>query len=119
MRQLLPIAATVFTFAALIVPGSSAAPAAPQCGDVLTTDAVLTRDLICRGSALTIPGFADVTLDLNSHSIVGTGVGTGIAILPSQNGDPSRSTPGTVTVEDGSIQGFQDGIGTNGLFQPG
>jgi Right handed beta helix region len=119
MRRFLPVAATLFTFAALVVPGSSAAPAVPGCGDVLTGDAVLTVDLVCSGNALIVPGFADVTLDLNGHSIVGVGVGTGITILPSLNEDPSRSTPGSVTVENGSVHGFQVGVGVNGFFQSG
>jgi hypothetical protein len=116
---LLTIAATLFTFAGLIVPGSTASPAVLECGDVVTSDAVLTADLVCSGDALTIPGFADVRLNLNGHSIIGSGVGTGISVLPSLNEDPSRSTPGSVTVENGLVRGFQAGLGVNGSFPSG
>jgi hypothetical protein len=82
----------------------------PQCGDVVAANVVLTHDLVCSGDGLVVPGFADVTLDLNGHSIIGSGNGTGVAILFDQNEDPSRSTPGAVTVKFGAIQGFDLGV---------
>ena len=106
------VAAALAVFAAAIfaAPASSAPSADPQCGDVLTSDVVLTSNLVCSGDALTIAGFAEVTLDLHGHSISGSGVGTGITISPSLNEDLSQSTPGHVTVKNGSVRGFQTGI---------
>jgi Right handed beta helix region len=110
MRRFLRLVAVLFTFAALVVPGSSAAITAPQCGDVITTDVVLNKNLFCSGDGLTIPGFVNVTLDLHGHSIVGSGVGSGIRILSSLNPDASSSSPAAVTVENGSVRAFESGV---------
>jgi hypothetical protein len=96
--------------AALALPGSAASVAVPACGDILTGDVVLTTDLVCSGNGLTIPGYVDVELDLNGHSIVGLGAGTGVNVVPDLSVDPSRTTPGDVVVENGSIRGFDQGL---------
>jgi hypothetical protein len=114
----MPLIACVFAFTAFSASAGSAATAGPHCGDVLTASVVLTADLVCSGDGLTIPGFADVTLDLHGHSIIGSGVGQGVAIQPSRNEDPSRSTPGQVTVENGSVLGFEIGIRVENNFPP-
>jgi len=109
MRRCLGLTAVVL---ALVLPPASnpASSSGPHCGDVMTRDAVLTEDLVCSGDGLIIPGFADVTLNLNGHSITGSGSGTGIAIDLGRQEDASRSTPGAVTVESGSIRGFDTGL---------
>jgi hypothetical protein len=109
MRRFLGLTAVVL---ALAFPAASspASVSGPQCGDVVTTDVVLTEDLVCSGDGLVIPGFADIKLNLNGHSITGSGDGTGIAILPEQNE--------TVTVESGTIQGFDAGLAIRSFGLP-
>jgi Right handed beta helix region len=119
MRRFLPLAALLLTFATLVVPGGSASPADPRCGDVVTTDVVLTEDLFCSGDGLTIPGFVNVTLNLHGHAIVGSGVGSGIRILSSLNLDPSSSDAATVTVKNGSVRGFARGVSIEAGFSRG
>ncbi|MFI7470104.1 NosD domain-containing protein [Nonomuraea sp. NPDC049646] len=69
------------------------------CGDVLTADTTLTADLTCTGTALTI-GADDVDLDLNGHTITGSGTGNGLTAI---------SRPG-FTLRNGTISGFRYGI---------
>ncbi|MBP2326744.1 PKD repeat protein [Kibdelosporangium banguiense] len=77
-----------------------------RCGDVITTAAVLTQDLVCGGGvALTIAA-DDVVLDLGGHSISTSGSATGqkgIVIA-------ADKTIKNVTVRNGAISRFQTGI---------
>ena len=78
---------------------ASASAAQPGCGDAVTADVTLEADLLdCPGDGLvvTAPG---VTIDLDSHRVDGSGAGTGIDV----------QAPG-VTVRDGRISGFQNGV---------
>jgi hypothetical protein len=109
MRRSVLLAAVLLTVVAFGAPGGAASLAGPRCGDVLTTSVVLTADLVCSGDALTIPGYTEVTLDLNGHSIVGSGVGSGVRIVPALNENLS-SPSGHVIVENGSIRRFEIGI---------
>ena len=72
-----PVAVT----AALLTVGAGAALAKKQpvaCGQVIMHSIHLRNDLIdCPGDGLVI-GADDVTLDLNRHTIDGTGVGIGV-----------------------------------------
>ena len=64
--------------AALLSPGAAQA-AAPRCGETVTSDTTLTRALRCTGDGLTVA--SGVTLDLGSHTLYGSGAGTGVAPL--------------------------------------
>jgi hypothetical protein len=69
-----------------------------KCGDTVTTDVLLTKDLDCTGTALTA-GAADITIDLGGHSVRGSDAG--IVVV----GQPG------VTVRSGSVAGglsYQD-----------
>ena len=91
--------------------GQSGAPALPplaqggaldgviQCGDVITADTTLSRDLSCAGDGLMI-GASDVTLDLAGHTISGAGTGIGVWSFSSY----------VVTIENGTIRNFGSGI---------
>ena len=74
------------------------APAPPACGDLLTSDTVLTHDLHCTGDGLAILG--NVTLNLNGRTISGDGSGTGISVF---SGSVARIT-------SGSVRNFSSGV---------
>ncbi|MFI7423127.1 right-handed parallel beta-helix repeat-containing protein [Nonomuraea sp. NPDC049684] len=78
---------------------AEATTSAVACGDVLTTNTTLTADLTCPGGALTI-GADNVDLDLDGHTITGSGTGKGLSVTG------RRGT----TVRNGTITGFTYGI---------
>ena len=55
-------------------PASAPTPRALQCGNVITSDTLLTNDLTCSENALII-GDDNVHLDLNGHALTGPGLG--------------------------------------------
>lgn len=81
-----------------------ALPAAAQvCGDTIYHSTVLTADLTgCPSYGLLI-GEDGVTLDLNGYSIKGSGVATGIYVLP--------GVAGVQVIGPGIVQGFYTGLG--------
>ena len=87
--------------------GAPGTPPSPQggasdgisCGDVVTADTTLSRDLRCAGDGLMI-GASDVTLDLAGHTISGAGTGIGVWSFSSY----------FVTIENGTIRNFGSGI---------
>ncbi len=87
------------TIAVLAIVVIGAVPAhAIQCGDTITTDTTLTADLgPCPGYALTAQGQGggNFTLDLNGHSIIGSGGGTGLILAAVQG--VSVKGPGQIT----------------------
>jgi parallel beta-helix repeat protein len=75
------------------------------CGSTLTESMTLERDIgPCPEGGLAITG-GDVTLDLNGHSVTGSGRSSGILITVPGDGDA-----GNVTVTNGSLSGFDTGI---------
>src|SRR5947208_2793447 len=82
-----------------------------SCGQVITQDTKVDNDLIdCPGDGLVV-GADDVTLDLHGHTIDGGGQGRGIAV-----GDQRTliDGPDRVTVENGTVREFGDGIHLSG-----
>jgi parallel beta-helix repeat protein len=71
----------------------------PSCGDTVTGDVTLTRDLSCAGTALTI-GDNDVTIDCQGHTLDGNLIGYGIV-----NGGYDN-----VTIKNCVIREFETGI---------
>ena len=93
-----------------------------SCGQTITQDTKLDTDLICPGDGIKI-GADNVTLDLNGHSITGsgrTGTYTGI-----ENGGPYAGPDGNtsgrghdnVTIENGSIRDFFICVSVGGVGQ--
>jgi parallel beta-helix repeat protein len=79
---------------------AQARPAAPvACGALLTESLTLDQDLICAGTALKVAADG-ITVDLNGHSLRGTGSGFGIDL----------SGRSDVSVVNGTIKNFADGI---------
>src|SRR5947208_3015293 len=77
-----------------------------SCGQVITQDTRVDNDLIdCPGDGLVI-GADDVTLDLNRHTIDGTGVGIGVlnGVFGGAEGHER------VTVENGTVREFDVGV---------
>jgi hypothetical protein len=70
------------------------------CGSTITSDATLDSDLSCAGAGVVV---VSARLDLNGHSVLGSGVGTGVTL---QGTD--------ATVVSGSVSGFADGVGMGG-----
>ena len=69
------------------------------CGATLLTDLKLEHDLTCPGDAI-IVGADAIRVDLNGHTVAGSGVGVGITV---------RTREG-VTVSGGVVRGFVTGI---------
>ena len=70
-----------------------------SCGDVLTTDVRLEKDLTCAGDALTI-GADGIRINLNGHTISGNATGVGITLR--QRSD--------VVIHNGTVRNFVTGI---------
>jgi large repetitive protein len=84
-----------------------------QCGDVITQDTTLDSDLIdCPGDGVVI-GAAGISLDLGGHTVDSNGAGDYFGVRnglpPGTSRPPSLGHP-NVTVEDGTIREFKDGI---------
>jgi parallel beta-helix repeat protein len=102
----------------ILVTAAPAGAAAPGCGDVITKDTTLHADLEdCPGDGLVI-GAGGITLDLNGHSIEGTGSGGlyggggGADIVYGDTKDGVDNTAGhsAVTIENGEIEDFDVGV---------
>lgn len=103
-RSLLAIS-TLAGVTAALVPLAPAAATTVQCGDVLTTDTVLTSDLVCGpDSDGLVIGADGIRLDLGGHTISGPGAyATPYAAV--------RSAQHTgVRIEKGRLTGFQAGV---------
>lgn len=109
--------------AALAGAGSAAAESPPstvKCGDTLTRSVKLTADLTdCPGDGLVI-GAADITVDLNGHTIDGTVTQTPECdVQPSGGFGIADGGYDGVTIKDGTIQqfggGFHAGTDTEGM----
>ena len=100
MKRLCGFGIAVVALAALFGTGGQAIAAQVSCGQVITQDTRVDNDLIdCPGDGLVI-GADDVTLDLNRHTIDGTGVGIGVlnGVFGGAEGHER------VTVENGTVR---------------
>jgi parallel beta-helix repeat protein len=77
---------------------------AVECGDIVTSDVVLTEDLHCATGYAALEVFAnDVTIDLNGFTLSGTSELAGVLMNGFDN----------LTVKNGSIYGFYAGVNAN------
>ena len=86
----------------------------PSCGQVVTTNVVLTANLICNETDGIIIGADSITVDLNGHTITGPDVTPEDATVPTPK-DSSKvgimvPNHNNVQILDGTIEGFQAGI---------
>ena len=93
------------TVVALLLTGSGAGSSSTpitSCGQIVTTNAVLTQDLTCPGSSGVIAGAAGITIDLKGFALTGDRSPNHYGVLDgSYNG---------VKVENGVVRDFYDGI---------
>ena len=73
--------------------------AAVPCGSTIVNDLTLDQDMDCAGNALVV-GVDGIRINLNGHTIRGTGAGRGIDMNGRTN----------VTVQGGTIRNFETGI---------
>jgi hypothetical protein len=93
------IPVTVLAVVAAAAFHGEAAAANVGCGDEVWSSVTLQHDLVCAGDGLSIAG-SDLVVDLNGHSITGSGDGHGIVL----GGD------GNVTIANGKISHFLRGM---------
>jgi parallel beta-helix repeat protein len=81
-----------------------------RCGDLITKSIKLANDLHnCTGNGLEV-GAANITIDLNGHTIDGSGIsGSSSGIDNSQAGSRNTGFPG-VTIKNGAVTGFASGV---------
>ena len=98
---MLPAGLAAAACVALLVPAAQADQVA--CGQVLRTSTTITNSLVgCAGDGLVI-GASGITVDLNGHTIQGTGLGVGVQ----NNGHDD------VTIRNGALLDFDHGVVLN------
>ena len=106
-KKPLIVGATAAIVALLLVwvtPGFARSEANVVCGQVITSSVVFSGDLVgCPATGLIVQG-SNVTVDLNGHLLRGTGGGPGILV------DNVGAGALAVTVKNGAIEGFTEGI---------
>jgi parallel beta-helix repeat protein len=115
------VLAIVSIFALPAAPPALGAKAKVHCGDTITKDTKLHRNLVgCPGDGLVV-GAANVTIDLNGHRITGLGKGYGIRNFGSPKPPPCAQddcwpTAGHegLTLENGAVAGFASAIFATG-----
>jgi parallel beta-helix repeat protein len=80
--------------------GAASKRIALSCGDTVVTSVTLTADITGCGSRGLIAGHSGIVINLNGHTISGTGVAQGVF----------DGSFGSVTVKNGTISGFSRGV---------
>jgi parallel beta-helix repeat protein len=114
--RLLSVIAGLAVFGAASVAAGQAPSAGVECGDTITTDTTLERDLTgCPSNGIVI-GADGITLDLNGHTIAGDGkpVRRCPRRQPCDLGVFNERHDG-VTVRNGSLRGFAVGVLVGGV----
>jgi hypothetical protein len=99
------VGATLLLGMSMIVGSAVAAEAGTlRCGDIISQDVVLQKDLACVGNGLRVdvPAGRTVTIDLNGHRLKGNGTGSGIG----GRVEGSTNRNGALVVRNGLITGF-------------
>ena len=111
VRRASAFLSTAGAFALLLAAGAQTADARLSCGDTVKSDTKLTRDLVnCPNNGIVI-GAANITLDLNGHTVAGDGelVESCPRNTPCDIGVVSDGHDG-VTVTGGSVREFAVGV---------
>jgi hypothetical protein len=102
MRRTTLLAALVLATGTTLLPAVADAAVPVRCGDRITADTTLTKDLRCAGGTGLVLA-AGVTLDLGGHRLIGPGAATSDG-----NGVEVR-TATEATVRNGRIEGWAAG----------
>jgi len=96
-----------------VVPAVPASAATVKCGDTITTSVVLTKNLTCGGDGL-IVGAPGLTINLNGHTLKGSGVGAAISTINFDYQVPDLA----LTIKNGTVKGFNWGLhlGSNYVY---
>jgi parallel beta-helix repeat protein len=92
----------IFLIAGLVTTAVGGATANDLCGTTITGDLTLDHDLVCAGAGLVV-GADGIRVDLNGHTVAGSGGGVGILVV-------GRSD---VTIANGVIRNFQAAVQLN------
>lgn len=95
------LVALAFGGAALMLPGTASAQP-PTCGETLFSSVTLHADLVCNNSDGLVVGTRGVTINLNNFAIRSTS--------GNYDGVDNGSGFNGVTVENGTVTGFGDGV---------
>jgi parallel beta-helix repeat protein len=110
MKRAMSLVVAVATAAALVLAGqaSTAPPTTVSCGQTITRSITLANDLSDCGKVGLEIGAADITVNLNGHTIAGTNAKLSAGISNGDCGANGQTCKGyaNVTVENGSITGF-------------
>lgn len=105
----LAVAAISMVGLLLLIGGGSAFATHVTCGETITQDTTLDSDLLnCPADGLII-GADNITLDLNGHTILGA-ANLGVEFPPGVR----NTGHGGVTIENGTIQHFHEGVRVDG-----
>src|SRR5689334_17160386 len=96
------LAAAVAVLAAGPSEGSSSLPIS-SCGQAVSTNVVLTKDLDCASTGMFVTVSYGITIDLNGHVLKGDGVSGHMGIADFGGYDK-------LTIKNGVIRNFDDGI---------
>jgi hypothetical protein len=110
MRLRASLAAVVVLVLVVVAPEATGGGGTPitSCGQTVTTNAVLTQDLVCAGSSGVIVGASEITIDLKGFTLRGDGSGSHYGIDNSVGGFDG------LTVKNGVIVNFNDGVHAGG-----
>jgi len=102
--RLLTISALGAILLVAVSPEASGGGGAPisSCGQVVTSDAFLTQDLLCPGSAGIVVGASGITIDLKGFALVGDRSG--------HHGIDDSGGQEAVTVKNGVVRNFNFGV---------
>jgi hypothetical protein len=108
----LPVSVTFVVVALVASSGAAVTAKQPKCGDTITTDTTLHKDLVnCPNNGIII-GADNVTLDLNGHTIDGDGTAAAGCDPEAEFCDVAVLNRGHdgVTVTHGSVREFVVGV---------
>jgi parallel beta-helix repeat protein len=91
-----------FVLACLVTGAAPAATANDLCGATILEDLKLDHDLTCTGDGL-IVGADGIKVDLNGHTIAGSGIGIGISVFDRTD----------VSIVGGTVKNFVAGVRVN------
>src|SRR5690349_6248891 len=103
IRTLCRVGLVVLALGGVALAAPSLAAANPACGSTVTSNVTLTADMSCPGTSGIVVGKSGITINLNGFSVAGDNTSNTVGIDNSGGFN-------TVTVENGTVAKFDDGI---------